>query len=77
MKEESTVYGNYNLIFDKVIKDNYMDEFYSCLESVFNKEVNFAMSELYKMKKSDSSLNIKHLLEINMYIFKENLKIIF
>lgn len=51
MKEEATVYGNYNLIFDKVIKDNYLDEFYNCLESIFNKEVNFAMSELYKMKK--------------------------
>lgn len=76
MKEESTVYGNYNLIFDKVIKDNYLEEFYGSLDKIFFKEVNFAMSELSKMKKSDPSLNIKHLLGINMYIFKQNLKII-
>lgn len=46
------------------------------MERIFSKEVSFAMSELHKMKKQDSSINIRHLLEINMYIFKENLKII-
>lgn len=51
MKEESTVYGNYNLIFDKVIKDNYLDEFYNCIDKVFFKEVTFAVNELFKMRK--------------------------
>lgn len=70
------MYGNYSLIFDKFIKDNYLEEFYGCVDRIFSREVNFAMNELHKMKKQDSTINIKHLLEINMYIFKENLKII-
>ena len=43
IKEEASVFCNYSVIFDKVLKDEYLETFYNCIEKIFFKEANFAV----------------------------------
>lgn len=76
LKEESKVYNNFGVIMEKADSDGYLTIFLQTLKFVFQKEMTFAVSELKKMKKTKKNIDIKQLLETNIYIFKENIKII-
>lgn len=43
LKEEATVLNNYSVIFNKMLKDDYLEDIYSCIEKIFFKEVGFAV----------------------------------
>ena len=76
LKEESKVLKNYAFIMQKSEKDGYLKIFFDSLKYVFQNELKYTISELNKMKKLEKDLNIKKMIETNLYIFKENIKII-
>ena len=76
LKEESKVYKNYNFIMEKSEKDGYLKIFFDSLKYVFKNEMSFTITELKKMQKTDKKIKIKKMLETNLYIFKENIKLI-
>ena len=43
LKEEATVLNNYSVIFNKMLKDDYLEDIYACIEKIFFKEVGFAV----------------------------------
>ena len=76
LKEEAKIFTNFNLIFNKIENDDYLDEFYDSFATILKKEMTFTVIQLQEMKKEDDNLDIKHFLKKNIYIFKENLKLI-
>lgn len=60
---------------EKALKDNYISKIYATISEIFTKELNFAIKELKYIKIKDEN-NIKRLLKNNLFIFKENLKLI-
>ena len=75
IKESTKVYSNYNLILDKAENDDYLSLFFESISYIFQKEMSFTVEELGKMPDSEK-IDIKHFLKKNIYIFKENLKLI-
>ena len=76
LKEESKVYNNFGVIMEKADSDGYLTICLQTLKFIFQKEMTFAVSELKKMKENKKNIDIKQLLETNIYIFKENIKLI-
>lgn len=74
IKEATKVYTNYNLILDKAENDDYLGLFFESISYIFQKEIAFTVEELEKMPDSQK-IDIKHFLKKNIYIFKENLKL--
>lgn len=76
IKEESKIYTNYNLIFNKVENDKHLENFFFLISEIFEREMKFTITQLKDMKSKNSEIDIKHYLKKNIYIFKENLKLI-
>ena len=72
--EKSTIYNNTIPIFEKSKKDKYTNLIYNSLNGIFNKEINFAKLQINKLDKEN--FNLEEILKKNIYIFKENLKLI-
>ncbi len=76
LREEAKVFYNFSIIIEKAEKDGYLSSIFDNLFNVFKQEISYAIKELQKMKKENNKLDIKQLVDTNIYIFKENLKII-
>lgn len=76
MKEDLKAVNNFFAILNKAEHDGYITTFLVFLQDIFSKELKYAIQELTKLKKNQKKLDIRQLLENNIYIFKENLKII-
>jgi len=61
---------------DKAESDGYIKLIKSSFTKIFEKEMCYAIEELKKMKQKKKRIDIKQLLQTNIYIFKENFKII-
>lgn len=69
-------YNNFFAILNKAEHDGYIKSYLNFLDGVFRKELQYAINELNKLKQKQKRLDIRQLLENNIFIFKENLKLI-
>ena len=76
LENEGKVYNNFEEIFQKSKSDGYLIPILKNVTVIFKKEIKYAMSALLKMKEKNENIKINELLETNIYIFKENMKII-
>ena len=70
------IYHNFEFIFSKIKQDGYLQIIHDSLNSIFVKEISFAINELCNLKKTNPNINIKELFKKNLLVFKENLKIV-
>ncbi len=77
IKDEENIYANFSNIMNKVSKDGYMESYYELLAKIFKKEIYFAIKELLKIEKEQKDGDITKLIRTNLFVFKENLKLIF
>ena len=68
------IFSSIVFILDKLESDGYFGRIQNCLQSIFDKEMAFAISELRKIKKNKNTFNMHNQLINNTFIFKENLK---
>ena len=73
---ECKIFSSIVFILDKLENDGYFERIQSCLQSIFDKEMAFAVSELRKIKTKKKKFDIRNQLVNNTFIFKENLKLI-
>lgn len=76
IKEQDNIYSNFSNIMNKVLGDGYLEIFFTCITKIFKKEIKFAVTELSKLKKENKDINVNILIDSNLFIFKENFKII-
>lgn len=76
LKQDSKIISNINFILDKMDRDGHLTTIKSSIESIFNKEIIFAVTELSKIQKKARNFDMKTQLTTNSFIFKENLKVI-
>lgn len=76
LKQDAKVVSNINFILDKMDRDGHLHVLKNAIESVFRKEINFAVSELSKLQRKAKNFDMKSQLANNSFIFKENLKLI-
>lgn len=76
LRDNVKAYNNFFAIMNKAEQDGYIKSFMLYLTDIFQKEFRYAVQELKKLKKKRERLDIRQLVENNIYIFKENLKII-
>ena len=76
LKDQENIYSNFSNIMNKVLSDGYLDIFFISLSKIFKKEIKFAVTELSKLKKENEKIDINTLIDSNLFIFKENIKLI-
>lgn len=74
--QDCRVLSNILLIFNKSEKDGYFETLSTTLQTIFNQEINYTMSEILLPKQPRRTPDLKAQLINNTFIFKENLKII-
>lgn len=76
MQEDSKVYSNFEAIFSKVRSDGYFPLFFDKFKFIFEREIVFAHKELSRIKAEHPALNVSETLKTNIFVFKENFKLI-
>lgn len=76
LMQDVKVLSNISFILDKMDRDGHLQIMRTALETIFNKEINFAVTELSKLQKKTNNFDMKTHLTNNSFIFKENLKCI-
>lgn len=76
VKQESTVFANVMFILEKLENESHMAALTATLKSILEFEINFAQSELKKIRGSYLNFDFNAQLIQNTVIFKENLKLI-
>lgn len=73
---ECKIFSSIIFILDKLEGDGYFDNIFESLQSIFEREMAFAVLELRKIKLKKKKFDIQNQLINNTFIFKENLKLI-
>ena len=76
LKQDAKVVSNISFILDKMDRDGHLHVLRTAVDSVFSREINFAVGELSKMQRKSKQFDLKSQLANNSFIFKENLKLI-
>ena len=76
VEEEMNIFNNFQIIMEKSLKDGYISQIYKTISEIFTKELKYAVNELSYIKIKQETENIKSLLKTNLFIFKENFKLI-
>ena len=77
LTDRARTFINFPVIFEKVSRSGWLNELDSSLSRVFAEEILFATSELSKSPNMKAgSSNLTEMVERNLFVFKENLKIV-
>ena len=76
IKERSLVFNNLKTIFEKGREDKNMDLIFETINSIFQKEINYAIEQISKLDIINQETVFDDILTKNIYVYKENLKLI-
>ena len=74
IKQEVKVISNIQHILEKIDQDGFLSILQKSFLTILDNEVVYAIKELTKIEKYNSSFDMRNQLTNNTYIFKENLK---
>ncbi len=57
-KEQTRYFHNINVILNKIEKNGFLSQIGDQYQSLIDKEITFAVKELYRMKQEQSKLNL-------------------
>lgn len=76
IKQEVNIISSVNEIFKKMDEEKFLKPILESIQSIMNNEMKFAITRLHDQKKNEGQEDLKRKIITNLYIFKENLKII-
>ena len=76
LKKESSAIANIDFILTKMNQDGHLKILLKSIKEIINKEMMYVTKKLEKIKEKKINFNIQTQMSNNIYIFKENLKLI-
>lgn len=76
VSHSAKIFTNIGYILDKMRRDGNLQKLQETFEEIVETEIAFAVSQLSLIEKKSKSFNMSSQLRNNLYVFKENLKVL-